>query len=722
MNSVNHLDGKHHALTSRILLSWVLICLILSLAASVARAQSYIRIKNVGTGFYLYENDGKVVYGIPSCFDQTAQWIMASDGAGHYRFQNRASGDYMNIQHQLDWIQCNAGSLNWGSEKWNWVLASNNQYQIQNVFKPTEYANLDGEPGYVECSTVQNGDSLSLFTIETVEGATPPFSEYEAESGTYTPGRLMSSSLTVGQPTAECSNREAVALTNTSDFVQWVSQAQANSVVVRLSVPDTAQGGGTNYTLDLYTNNTFAQAIPVTSVYSWLYGDELLPSESPSQGTPMHMFDEAQVMLGSTIPAGTIVKLQKDAANSAAFYYIDLIDLEQVPAPLTEPTNFYSITQAGASTNSADNTTAIKNAYNTAKAGGMGLWIPPGVYLQSGKVSVSGITISGAGMWYSKLLSTGSPGVPSSNNGAGFSLSTNTHLSDLAVFGNVTDRNYGLGTNTSPPGINGACGPGTTLTNVWVEHAGIGMALGGAGNGGAYPDGTIISNCRVRDLVTDGIHIYGGATNCLIVNTTTRTTGDDGQNFDSIQGAVVNSTFTNCTSQLPWRAACFADYGGSGNTFANCEASDPLTYPGLTVDAGFSSTNFGPAASTFENINLYRCGGVWEYYKYGALWVDASTSDIPSTANINITNIDVINPSNSGIDVACDSGTGYTQAGVTFNGITVNNAGTYGIYIDPWARGSGTYDNVLIYNSTSGALDNAAGSHYTITKGPGNNW
>ena len=50
------------------------------------------------------------------------------------------------------------------------------------------------------------------------------------------------------------------------------AQAAANSIVVRYSVPDTANGAGTNYTISLYTNSVFAEKLPMTSMYSWLYG------------------------------------------------------------------------------------------------------------------------------------------------------------------------------------------------------------------------------------------------------------------------------------------------------------------------------------------------------------------------------------------------------------------------------------------------------------------
>jgi hypothetical protein len=719
-------DSRLTQLPKKMVLPAIALALLFLFLPSLASAQTWVRIKNQWTGQYLFESGGKVVYGEPSAFDQTAQWSMASDGSGHYRFQNRNSGDYMNIEHQYGWVECDAGSLNWSSEKWNWVLQSGYVYRVQSIWQPTKFMNIQDLLGYDECNAIANTYASSWWSEEPVEGATPPFQEYEAENGNYTAGTLMEASTSVGVPAAECSGREGVSLTGDGQSVSWVAQKAANSIVVRLSVPDSTSGGGANYTLDLYINNVRIEAIPVTSVYSWLYAplsNESKPVESPTGGVPMHMFDEVSLMLpsGTTINAGDTVKLQKDVSfgNSAAFYDINLIDLEEVPAPIAEPSGYISITDAayGASTTSADNTAAIQAAVNYAEANDKGLYIPQGVFQQKNKVTVKGITVQGAGMWYSQLASAGveTEGV----TGAGFSFQgSNTTLTDFAVFGNVTDRWYADG-NGAPPAINGSCGSGSTINDLWIEHSCIGISMGG---GTVPPTGLVISNCRLRDLSADGIHLYGGTNTTTIENTTVRTSGDDGLNFDSTT-AVSNSTFLNCTVQLPWRAACYADYGGYGNTFANCEAYDPLVFPGLTVDAGFSSTTFGPTATTFENMNLYRCGGIWNTNAYGALWVQASTSNIPSTANINIDGVNIYNPPNSGINIDCTSP--YTQAGVTFNGINIDNAGTYGIYVDSTVNGSGTFDNVSIYNPVSGGLDNTAGAggvDYTITKSGDVGW
>ncbi len=60
---------------------------------------------------------------------------------------------------------------------------------------------------------------------------------------------------------AESSQRECVKLDAMGQYVQFTAQAAANALILRYSVPDTAGGGGTNYTLSLYTNGVLAEEL-----------------------------------------------------------------------------------------------------------------------------------------------------------------------------------------------------------------------------------------------------------------------------------------------------------------------------------------------------------------------------------------------------------------------------------------------------------------------------
>ncbi|HEY1534386.1 MAG TPA: hypothetical protein VGF76_10215, partial [Polyangiaceae bacterium] len=194
-------------------------------------------------------------------------------------------------------------------------------------------------------------------------GATLPFLEYEAENGD-TNGMVLGPSRKTAvsnDVAAESSQRKAVKLSATGQYVKIKSTNAANSIVVRVSVPDSADGQGASATLSVYVNGTFKQKLTVTSRYSWTYGTAISPSSNnPSDGNAHHFYDEAHALLGD-IPAGASVSVQKDADDSAAYYVVDLIDLEYVGAPIAQPANYLSITDCGATPNDAsDDRAAIQ--------------------------------------------------------------------------------------------------------------------------------------------------------------------------------------------------------------------------------------------------------------------------------------------------------------------------------------------------------------------------
>ncbi|HEY2515989.1 MAG TPA: hypothetical protein VGI39_34195, partial [Polyangiaceae bacterium] len=176
-------------------------------------------------------------------------------------------------------------------------------------------------------------------------GASLPYWEYEAEAATTT-GSVLPASRTFGDKAAEASGRSAVELDSTGQSVTFKTEHAANSIVVRYSIPDAPGGGGATATLGLYVNGTRKASLPLTSRYSWTYGDadaQGSGSENPGAGTAHHFYDEAHLLLDE-IPAGATVALQRDAQDSAAFYVIDLVDFEEVPAPLAQPGGSLSIT------------------------------------------------------------------------------------------------------------------------------------------------------------------------------------------------------------------------------------------------------------------------------------------------------------------------------------------------------------------------------------------
>ena len=189
-------------------------------------------------------------------------------------------------------------------------------------------------------------------------GATTPFTSQEAEAGTLG-GGAATRSLT-GAPTTQYSSPELeasghafVQLTASGQSVQWTNNTghPISAINVRASIPDAASGGGTTATLDLYVDGTFRQPLNLNSKQTWLYEGAVYNGndQHPASGSPRVFFDEAHTVVnGAPIAVGSTFSLRKDAANSAAFYYVDVVDVENPPAPLPQPANSISITDCGA--------------------------------------------------------------------------------------------------------------------------------------------------------------------------------------------------------------------------------------------------------------------------------------------------------------------------------------------------------------------------------------
>jgi parallel beta-helix repeat protein len=318
----------------------------------------------------------------------------------------------------------------------------------------------------------------------------------------------------------EASGGQAVELTGTGQYVELTAQAAANSIVVRYCVPDTANGVGTNSTISLYQNGIFVQKLPMTSKYSWRYGAYPF-SNTPSQGNPRNFFDEVRLS-GLTINAGDTVRLEKAADDTAAYDVIDLVDLENVAPPLTNtPANSLCITNSpynAVGDGVADCSTALQNCINDASSSGKTVWIPAGNYvITQFIVPLTNTTIQGAGMWHTTLLGNASLyNTSSSKRVALYGYGTNIHLSDFAITGFLNYR------NDSEPndGLVGFYGTGSTISRVWVEHTKTGAWLDNS-------SGLLVSDCRFRNTIADGINLNTGMRGTTVTNCTARGTGDD---------------------------------------------------------------------------------------------------------------------------------------------------------------------------------------------------
>ncbi|MET8352910.1 MULTISPECIES: discoidin domain-containing protein [unclassified Micromonospora] len=474
-------------------------------------------------------------------------------------------------------------------------------------------------------------------------GANLGYDMYEAEDGTTGGGAgQVGPNRDIGNLGGEASGRRAVTLNSTGSYVEWTTRAATNTLVTRFSIPDSPGGGGIDSTLNIYVNGTLHKPINLTSKHIWLYGAEASPSDSPSAGPPRHLYDEANVMLNSTIPAGSRIRLQKDPANTTT-YAIDFVNLELV-APRANPDPARYRVPTGFSHQDVQNALDAVRMDTTGNL--IGVYLPAGTYETAQKLQVYGkpISVVGAGMWYTRFQTPTSQ----SNTDAGFrveSSASGSSFSHIAFFGNYTVRQDG------PGKVWGELKDvdNMTLDSVWVEHTVCAYW-------GVSVSGLTIRNSRFRNTFADGVNLTNGSTNNLITNTEGRSNGDDAFALFSAtdQGASTSNNgnvFENLSATLTWRAAGLAVYGGYNNIFRNLYIADMLTYSGLTIsslDFGYPFIGFGASPPTqFQNISLIRAGGhFWGAQTFPAIWVFSASKEF---RGIRVSDVDIVDPTYTGI-------------------------------------------------------------------------
>ncbi|MFJ8659575.1 CARDB domain-containing protein [Streptomyces sp. NPDC093795] len=597
-------------------------------------------------------------------------------------------------------------------------------------------------------TVAETDESNNIFARSLVvgRGAAVPYTEYEAEDARYQ-GTLLTSDAkrTFGHTNfaTESSGRKSVRLNSTGEYVEFTSTNAANSIVVRNSIPDAPAGGGAEATISLYADDVFVRKLTLSSKHSWLYGTTDDPEGLVNRpgGDARRLFDESNALLSKSYPAGTKFRLQRDAGDTAAYYILDLIDLEQVAPPVPQPAGCVSIIQYGAVPNDGiDDTDAIQRAVTADQKGEIScVWIPAGQWRQEQKiltddplnrgiyntVGIRDVTIRGAGMWHSQLYTLTPPhqagGINHPHEGNfGFDIDHNTQISDIAIFGSGTIR----GNNADEEGgvgLNGRFGKGTKISNVWIEHANVGVWAGrdytnipelwGPG------DGVEFSGMRIRNTYADGINFANGTRNSTVFNSSFRNNGDDALAVwaskyvkDTSVDIGSNNHFRNNTIQLPWRANGIAIYGGFGNTIENNIISDTMNYPGIMLATDHDPLPFS-GQTLITNNALHRTGGAFwnEDQEFGAITLFAQGQPIPG---VTIRDTEILDSTYDGIQFKTGGG---EMPNVKITNVRIDKSvNGCGILAMGGARGSATLSGVTITNSAKGDTCVEPGSQFVL--------
>ncbi|AMM19613.1 hypothetical protein AX769_04995 [Frondihabitans sp. PAMC 28766] len=553
-------------------------------------------------------------------------------------------------------------------------------------------ANLD----YLAVTETSTSGGGGTTPPATTAGAQLPYTEYVAAQQPTT-GTVLPVSRTYPSLASEATTRSAVQLTGTGQYVSVTLAHPANSIVVRYSIPDKSDGSTATAPLAVYAGSSHVADLSLTTKYSWLYGGGYTDTHSPSNGAAHHFFDETRALIGEQ-PAGTVIKLQKDAADTAASYTIDLVDTEEVAAAPAMPSGYTSITSFGVTPNSgADDTSAINSALSSLSGTGTGLWFPAGTYDISDRIGFTNVSIQGAGEWRTTIQSTAENG-----NGGLYSNGGENHVSNLSIFGDQTSRNN----NAGAAGIEGEFTSGSTITNVWIEHTKVGIWTDGP------TTGLTVSGARVRDVYADGIHLNGGTSNTTVEQSEVRNAGDDGLAMDTEGGDVTGSTFTADTVSNIIQANGIGVYGGGNNTVSDSLVTDTVAFgAGITISSRFGQAFDGP--TTVSGNTLQRTGSYSSDLgiDLGALWIYADQTSI--TQPIAVTGNTISGSTYQGVLVKGPQ----AVSALTMSGDTIAGAGTSGLDIEG-ASGALNVSSTTVSGAATGLVNN--GNGFTVTRGSGN--
>ena len=537
-------------------------------------------------------------------------------------------------------------------------------------------------------------------------GAKVPFTTMEAESQKTTGSivLLQGKPGTVVTPEMEASSRGYVELSKTSQSIAFPVAAAANTLVIRYCIPDSPEGGGTEATLSLFVNGRFSEAITLSSRHNWLYGEPGQNGQSNTPGGAPHVFwEESRYFLRSILKPGDVLEFRKQENDAAAFYRVDLIELEQAPPTLPAPAagTFLSVTDFGANgTDQADDSDAIIACIKAAGEQNKIVWIPAGTYHQSKRFELNGpIIVRGAGMWYTSIL--GTELTKDFAGKMGFSLrGDGPKVSDLYLECVPQTSRDGLGGK----GFTGSAS-NWSVENVWITHTQVGFWMSVANKG-------LIRNCRVRFTYADAINLNRGASDNLVENNHVRGCGDDGlailsETERKDPPAKRNILRNNTMSAIWWGHNCDLA-GGSGHLVENNLLADNAMMGVFTINMTNAFPNHPLSDSIVRRNALIRGGGNYVKQKRGAAWIlaDSTTvTDVVFEENL------IESPMYSGIQI-----TGKSAQKILFKDNRINNPGENAIVITAKAQGSGEFIGNVITGLPEGGKDivNAAGDAYQV--------
>lgn len=435
-------------------------------------------------------------------------------------------------------------------------------------------------------TNVVNADEIYY---ENQYGANQNYLRYEAVDGQLKDAEIVNNR-TFDTLAYEASDNSYVKVDNKGS-VTFTAKEGADGLTMRYSIKDGDKGE-----VKVYVNGNLMRTfyLDSSSAYQYVDGSNVYDTKATDHSHARFSFDEVHGFFGVHVNPGDTVTIENNGVELA----LDFVELENVPAPIPQPENSISITDSAyGAKDGQDSTVAFEKALKAAIEQKKTLYIPVGEFKINKKIdfTADGLTVTGAGMWYSKLNFT-----TNAKGQGGFEIGHNSNrltFSNFAMTSALTSRYDHLDDKAQYKAFAGSFGKDSRIDHMWIEHFECGAWIGDYDTKMRYTDHLVIENSRIRNNLADGVNFTQGTRNSVVRNSNIRNNGDDSlATFSSsihTKEYAENNSFEHNTIELGWRAGGVGIFGGKNHKVTNNLIKDSRGGAGIRVSTVFANEGFG---------------------------------------------------------------------------------------------------------------------------------
>lgn len=530
-----------------------------------------------------------------------------------------------------------------------------------------------------------------------------PYIRYEAEpgvsSGTAT---YLSPSQALRDLQSEATHFVAAQLVSKGSYLEWTCLEDADGMVIRFSLPDTPQGGGTRGDIEISIEGVPVDTLTLDSYHAWQYWREVPPAgeyyldNTPAEDKyPRMQYDEARILLKQKVKKDEKFRITKITDNSDPFT-IDFVEMEWVDEPLQYEQVIDGTTVCYTPDKGDLYSFIISNA-------GRKIFLPAGRYDIPRRLDIigsAGTHILGAGVWHTELYFSADPNSPENHSSRGIrNFGTDNVTLENLFIDTANERRYYDYQGGIPmgKGIEGDWGSSSHFKNLWIQHFECGGWLSSSG--------MVFEECRIRYNYADGINFTSKGKSNIVRHCDFRCNGDDNLAVWATDPDFYSSDFefSYTTLELGWRAAGLVFTGGNAHKAHHLYVRD-MFQNGIRLVTDFVSIGFSHTSYIeISKVLVENCGANGELAcllqrsgsNYAA--IEMAARSLYDNHHIRMSDIIIRNSTWAAISFL---GKDKSFHDIEFNNITIDGWAQWGIY-SSLAKGSVKFNNLQFLNGDS---------------------